>query len=906
MPAPSTCICRFWLFATLFQHCWLQCIVIGQRDSESLKDGRLPFRRMVTRFSHWLHKILSTTFGAGKLILAIWLILFLTAEKLSASAEEYDPAAVALLEKIKKENISPRFPFLWPGSDYSRWQGVTWSDERPRRLKALAFPYADYDRHQGPIFDAPDEASHLELHGVTNLECLAINVGDSNLILRVYNLPDLKILDLSDGLKLSLESLANLPNLRELNLSQRGEYYYYDLKEIENLAVLKGLQSLKLSNTKFSESEVKIALQEMLTTILEPEFNELDLRVQRLSESDIMETLREVLKSLPNLKELDLSFQALTTFKYLENLPLTSLNLTENRIQALAGLETLTGLQNLNLSRNKIRTFDGLESLTELRHLDLSRNPLERVEGLGRLTKLESLDISEHNRDHSGNYLKRLTVQGLVSLTRLKKLSLGTVYPIEEDLAPLENLEELHLNLCDFGTKRNGSRIKEDPRGIKKIGGLLGLKNLKWLDVHCLGLEYDFLPLLEGLDRFDCQGCRSPSDNSLNLKVLSRLKKLKQLGLQRNSIIHLDGLAGLDSLTHLDLSVNKIVTTLGLTDMKSLTWLNLARNQLLRLDGLANLDTLEELDLHGNRLTDLNWEEMPAHIRRLNLSKNIFYIIDKLARLTRLEELNLSENPLADFSGLWKAGESLKKLDLSKTRFNDLTLLHGFKNLESLNLEECAISGDLNLSVWPRLKKLNIKNNRITSISGWENLPEDAIIDVSCNRLPLSLLYQLQKDSRNSGRQWQMGRICGYPRKPNQFGQWDVFEPKEMKIGEILDLGQEAVLGGVQTIFLIGEPTEKSEIKRGKDHPSLDPLYEAGGSRKSYPWHAPITENGGRTETIADEVKAVCIEGQGRIIFTRPGRYIIVMQNQGIGYASPRSLFGSSLVQVATSTIIVR
>gem|GEM_PF-4991440 len=750
--------------------------------------------------------------------------------KVSASAEEYDPAAIALLEKIKKENISPRFPFLWPGSDSSRWQGVTWSDERPRRLEALTFPYADYDRHQGPIFHQRGGSPSLDIHDIAGLERLTINVGDS--LYKIHNLPDLKVLDLKGGKQLSLEHLTSLPNLRELDLSWRfQDNILFNPAKLHHLRVLKGLQSLKLSYTSFSKPGIK-------------------------------EVLSEVLKSLPELRELDLAGQNLTTLDALANLPLTSLNLAENPIQSLAGLE----------------------ALTELRHLDLSYTPLKGTSGLSGLTKLESLI-----REVRAHVPTRISVQGLAALTELKKLSLGPVYPIEEDLAPLVRLEELHLSLCD-AYDAPGNR-KKQPDDFNTIGSLIGLKNLKWLDIQCLDLEYAFLPLLERLDRFDLKRCERHSGNSLHLKVLSPLKNIKQIKLQGNSIVRLDGLAGLDSLTHLDLSVNKIVTTLGLTDMKSLTRLNLARNQLLRLDGLANLSALEELDLQGNQLTDLNWEEIPAQIRDLNLGKNMFYRIDKLGRLTRLEELNLSGNPLADFSGLREASASLKSLDLSKTKFTNLTLLQDFKNLENLNLEECEISGSVDLSYWPNLKELNIKNNRITSISGWESLPEGAVIDVACNSLPLSLLFQLQEDSRHSGRQWRMGWSCGFSRMPQQFSQWDVFESKEVKVGEIYDLSQEAVLGGIKTRFRTGEPSE-NKTKRRNNFPWIDyrTLHEAVDPNKPHP----------------GQEGAVCTEDQGRFIFSKPGRYIIIMENPRVGYSSPRFLFGSSILQVATSSIIVK
>ena len=809
---------------------------------------------MFTTFSHWFSKLLRISFGVTKLIFAVWLSLFSTAEGLGASAEEYDPVAVALLEKIKKENISPRFPFLWYGSDYSRWQGVTWSDERPRRLKALTLPYADYDKNQGPIFHQR-ESKYIHINDIAGLERLTFNIGTTEF--KIHDLPDLQVLDLAGGKQLSLESLAGLPNLRELDLSWRfQDNVLFDPTKLHHLSVLKNLQSLKLASTEFSKPGLK----------------------------EVLEVFSEVLKSLPELKELDLRGHNLTSLNFLENLPLTGLNLRKNSIRSLAGLETLTELRNLELN--------------------LNFTPLEETSGLSSLAKLESLDISERANEvwtlAAGRHPRMIIIPDLSALTGLKRLSLGPVYyPIEENLATLTNLEELHLDLCDLPNTKDGSSKGKSQRGINKFGSLIGLKNLKWLDVSCLGdLRYEYLPLLEHLDRLELKrwclhhsGRLGHSDDSLNLEFISRLKNIKQLSLQRyfldgSGFTGLDNLAGLDSLIDLDLSRNHIPVTMGLKDMKSLTRLNLSRNRLLRLDGLADLVTLEELDLMGNLLSDLNWEEMPTQIRRLNIGSNMFYRIDKLAKLSRLEELNISNNPLVDFSGLGEASANLKSLNLSKTKFADITLLRKFQHLEVLNLEECEISGPVDLSYWPNLKQLNIKNNRIASISGWENLPEGAVIDVSCNRLPLSLLFQLQEDSNISGRQWRVGWRCGFSRMSIQFSQWDVFDPKEVKVGEVYDLSREAVFGEVKTRFRVGEPYENSETKRRNNFPGVVNLTRLNAENPS--------------KSGPDQFGEVCTEEQGRFVFNKPGRYIIVMENSRIGYDSYRG------IEVGTSSITVK
>ena len=115
--------------------------------------------------------------------------------------------------------------------------------------------------------------------------------------------------------------------------------------------------------------------------------------------------------------------------------------------------------------------------------------------------------------------------------------------------------------------------------------------------------------------------------------------------------------------------------------------------------------------------------------------------------------------------------------------------------------------------------------------------------------------------------------------------QWDIFEPKEMKVGETYDLSQEAFIGGTKTRFQTAEPTSESRRRRNY-FPGVDwrTILEPGAPYKFHP----------------EREGAVCEEDQGRFIFTQPGRYIIIMENPRVDYTSYNP------VSVSTSFIIVK
>tara|TARA_B110000977_G_scaffold201034_1_gene293809 strand:- start:1657 stop:3576 length:1920 start_codon:yes stop_codon:yes gene_type:complete len=108
------------------------------------------------------------------------------------------------------------------------------------------------------------------------------------------------------------------------------------------------------------------------------------------------------------------------------------------RVDYLAPFRDLTKLQ---LDNNSITTIEGLDHLTQLKWLDLSFNQLEKIEGLQALTKLEDLSLY-HN--------KITTIEGLEACTgTLVSLSLG-----ENDISELGKFDPLRkltqLRLANF------------------------------------------------------------------------------------------------------------------------------------------------------------------------------------------------------------------------------------------------------------------------------------------------------------------------------------------------------------------------------------------------------------------------------------------------------------------------
>lgn len=79
------------------------------------------------------------------------------------------------------------------------------------------------------------------------------------------------------------------------------------------------------------------------------------------------------------------------------------MDLSENNIVRIEGLEPLKDLEQLNLERNSIERLEGLEYQQRLRKLYLRHNRIRRLEGLRFCHSLQEIQISNQHVG-SGNF----------------------------------------------------------------------------------------------------------------------------------------------------------------------------------------------------------------------------------------------------------------------------------------------------------------------------------------------------------------------------------------------------------------------------------------------------------------------------------------------------------------------
>lgn len=223
-----------------------------------------------------------------------------------------------------------------------------------------------------------------------------------------------------DGVQ-DYSDLQLLPYLKSLTIQNQT------LNTLECLALLDNLETLDLSGSRFSPSDLTVvASLPSLTSLTMAECNlstiadladaqyltKLDLTGNTIRNLDVlapMTTLKEInldhnavtdlssLASLINLEVLKVSYNSLTSLEPVQTcISLRQLEADHNQIDSLRGVDDLPMIQHLSVDYNQLTNINRLEGCDELVNLSFASNEIVDLSPLKKLTKIEVLDFSSN------------------------------------------------------------------------------------------------------------------------------------------------------------------------------------------------------------------------------------------------------------------------------------------------------------------------------------------------------------------------------------------------------------------------------------------------------------------------------------------------------------------------------
>lgn len=232
------------------------------------------------------------------------------------------------------------------------------------------------------------------------------------------------------------------------------------------------------------------------------------------------------------------------------------------------------------------------------------------------------------------------------------------------------------------------SRIKTIPEDIKGFRNLSRLalndNRIEDIDICWMDLTRNKLRNLPSeigrLTRISGLGLSENEFESIP-DCVYRLRNLRKFGFFSNRIR--------THLVKLDLSNNKLeYIPVEFCTLVNLSWLNLSNNKLKRLpDEINNLKKLEELGLGMNELEELPSMSNLNLLRILPVFKNrLKKIHPSLFSLKSIEKLDFSDNEVLDFPYLALYNPSLKYLNMRNNRIQSLSSLEILESLSSITM----------------------------------------------------------------------------------------------------------------------------------------------------------------------------------------------------------------------------
>ena len=373
-----------------------------------------------------------------------------------------------------------------------------------------------------------------------------------------------------------------------------------------------------------------------------------------------------------NLKEL---FLQNNKIKIIENIPITikKLDLSNNCISGLNGIEKLLNLEWINIENNNIKIISPLFKITNLIELYCSNNKIDYFDDINQLTKLKKLEILDISRNGIVNNNKNFRIFIIYYCSNIKFLNRNIISEKEKNISTEYFNGKLTLDMVE-----------------KRIGEKSTTNNIIELDLSSLNLK-----------------------DEIDLFSEKNYPKLKKINLSKNNFTSFIIFGSLPELMEVNLSNNYFIELFPKKNKN-----NEKKN--------FNIKNVIFLDISGNQISNLKGIQYFSKLRKLNIKENSISKIDSLDKMNQLNYLNVSFNKLRSCNKT-NIGNlpSLKIFLCDNNYLKDINCFEKFHSIEILSFNNNKVT---NLDCLERLnqlkslKQLSLINNPITKTVNYRKI----------------------------------------------------------------------------------------------------------------------------------------------------------------------------------------
>ncbi|CAL2057062.1 M60 family peptidase N-terminal accessory domain-containing protein [Tenacibaculum sp. 190524A05c] len=389
----------------------------------------------------------------------------------------------------------------------------------------------------------------------------------------------------------------------------------------------------------------------------------------------------------------------------------TDLDVNNQSISSLSGIEDFTALENLTCNSNSISSLD-LSQNTSLKFLKCNNNSMTSLT-LGSLINLEDLLAYSNN-------LTTLDCTGLTGLDRIN-VSFNSISSIDLSQSSLLTFIRVDSNNLSFLNVRNGnnSNVTTFDSSTNAALSCVTVDSVTYSDANWTNKN--------GITKFSetlyCEYVTIPDAN-----FESRLEALGYDDISGDGQVPDDLIT---SVASLDISGQNISDLTGIENFDSLSILNASNNALMSLD-LSSLTTIISVNVNGNQLTQLNIRNgVNTNIVSFDVRNNdgvCVFVDDKDYSTTNWTNI--------DSDGGFTETSYCKYTLIPDSNFE--------AELEALGYDDISGDGQVPTELIEVVVNLDISGKSISTISGIEDFQSLSILNVSNNTISSIDLSELQ------------------------------------------------------------------------------------------------------------------------------------------------------------------
>jgi Leucine-rich repeat (LRR) protein len=446
-----------------------------------------------------------------------------------------------------------------------------------------------------------NQIANLEL--LTNLSSLTTFNGNSNLIE-------------------SLDFLTTLPMLASIELSHNL------VTDIQSLSNLKPQAMINLAGNPLSSESIAL-LPQLEAQEVYVHYEEYDAAPVHFADPKLEAAIRQQLGVATPLKKGDL-------------FSLFYLDVSEQGITDLTGLEYATNLSTILLTSNQLTNIDALQGLGQLQIVELTRNPLSE-EALPTIQALEANFVYiNYNLEYDHTPIE---------LAPELEAALKDIYewPLPITKGDMQSLDYLFLN------SRNLTSLK----GLEHATNLIGL--------YVWGNKLTSINELQALEYLQFLNVtKNPIDTTKGTEAAAIIENLLSKGAEVTFDNSFDSTNLLFADPALEYNLSErldIPLPIMKGDISKISTINLNKynKSIIRLDGLEHADSVETLYLENNQISDLTPLIQLNNLKGLYLKNNDITDISPLLSLASLKSVDIRNN-LLDISPNSPAEKVIKAL----------------------------------------------------------------------------------------------------------------------------------------------------------------------------------------------------------------------------------------------------